>query len=195
MQEAAMVQASPSYKAAARNGQRQISRGWFIALGVPVTALGVFAAFNLLMATFASVFMLGVFMLAAGFFQVAHGFALRSWGAFAFWTLSGLLYLLAGAAVFYDPLFAMRLATLWIAVMLWLSGVLRLWIGVRDGELAGAHFVAASGLVSLLAAVLIGFGWPQNSPWVLGLLLACDLLWQGLTLLFVGIALGDGRSP
>lgn len=173
---------------------RPIPRGWFLALGLLVTVLGVFAASNLLVATFASVFMLGVFMIAAGFFQVAHGMALRGWRAFAFWTLSGLLYLLAGAAVFYDPLFAVRLATLWVAVMLWLSGILRLWIGVRDRDLAGAGWIAVSGLVSVAAAVLIGLGWPNNTVWVLGLLLACDLFFQGLTLLLVGFALGDDRQ-
>jgi uncharacterized membrane protein HdeD (DUF308 family) len=49
-----------------------------------------------------------------------------------------------------------------------------------------------SGLVTLLAGVIIALGWPINSLWVLGMFLAIDLVFQGWATIALGLALKRG---
>ena len=50
-------------------------------------------------------------------------------------------------------------------------------------------WLALSGLITLAAGLLIALGWPGNSLWILGLLLVFDLIFQGFSLIFLGLAL------
>lgn len=170
-------------------GRLPISRAGILALGAALAMLGGLAGANLFVATFASVFALGALMLIGALLQLGHAFAVRSWGPFWFWMLSGLLYFVAAMAVFWDPVFAVRMLTLLVASSLALSGLLRLWIGARDRQLEGPGWIAASGVISLLFGLGIVLTWPASSAWVLGLFLACDLLFQGLALLAMGTAM------
>ncbi|WP_448664689.1 HdeD family acid-resistance protein [Sphingomonas sp. CJ20] len=156
-------------------------------LGLLLLGLGIAAAANLFLATVAAIYYVGGMMIAAGVLQLVHAAGTRAWGL---WLLGGVLYLLAGVAVFLDPLFAAAVLTLMLAVSLGLSGIARLVFGVRSW-LPGSGWVAASGIASIAAALVIGSGWPVNAAWVLGMVLAIDLMFQGLALLIVAMA---GRS-
>lgn len=162
--------------------------GWFVALGIALIALGLLASADLFAATVATAYYVGILMFAGGVLQLTHAFASRGWGNVLFWLLSGLLYLLAGVSVFLDPLFAASFFTLMLAVFLGLSGLFRLWVGF-GARLSGRGWIIASGLASIAAAVVIAIGWPVNGLWVLGLILAIDLTFQGAALLFTGLTL------
>ena len=72
------------------------------------------------------------------------------------------------------------------------SGFVR--IGIALGARAhGWGWMLASGLISIAAAVLIAIGWPANAIWVLGFILAIDLLFQGTMLMFIGFTLKSRR--
>jgi len=46
-----------------------------------------------------------------------------------------------------------------------------------------------SGIAGIAAAVIIGLGWPINALWILGLMLAVDLIFQGVALLAIGFSI------
>jgi uncharacterized membrane protein HdeD (DUF308 family) len=158
---------------------------WFAGLGAALILLGICASANLFLATVATIYYVGALMLFGGILQILHAAGTRKWGI---WLLGGVLYLLAGIAMFNDPLFAAAFLTLLLAVSLGLSGVARLWFGMRI-DLAGRGWLIASGVASIAAAVLIGIGWPVNAVWILGLVLAVDLMFQGVALLGTGLAM------
>jgi uncharacterized membrane protein HdeD (DUF308 family) len=163
----------------------QASWRWFAGLGVALILLGLCASANLFLATVATIYYVGALMLFGGMLQIFHAAGTRKWGV---WLLGGILYLLAGLAVFNDPLFAAAFLTLLLAMSLGLSGMARLWFGMRVAP-AGRAWLIASGVASIAAAVIIGLGWPVNAIWILGLVLAVDLLFQGVALLGTGLAL------
>ena len=76
-----------------------------------------------------------------------------------------------------------------LAVALVASGLLRAWVGFSQQSQTGWGWVAASGVVTALAGLVIAMGWPVNSLWVLGMFLAIDLIFQGWSLIAVGLAL------
>lgn len=164
---------------------------WFVALGAMLTALGAIAALNLVLATVATTFLVAAMMFAGGIAQIVHAAGLRRRASVLAWLLAGILYLLAGAALIYDPLFAAAMLTLLLAAFLGASGLVRAAFAVVERP-AGWGWLVASGVLSMAAAAVIAMGWPVDTVWVLGLLLAVDLLVQGISVMFVGFALRPG---
>lgn len=162
--------------------------GWFAGLGAALMLLGFIASANLILATLAATYAVGALMFAGGILQLVHAFAVRRWAWSAFWTLSGLLYLAAAAVVLYDPLFAARLLTLLLAVALGASGVVRAGIAIAWRGY-GWGWMLMSGLISCALAAMIANSWPANVLWLLGLVLAVDLMVQGVMLMLIGFTL------
>ncbi|OVZ58455.1 hypothetical protein CDO44_14560 [Pigmentiphaga sp. NML080357] len=168
------------------------SWGWFVALGVLMLILGFVAGVYVLAATVASVLFVGVMMLVAGIGQLVQAWRVKGWRGFLLWTLSGLLYAIAGGLALYNPLAGAAVLTLLLGAFLIAAGVLRLWVWFQHRSQQGWGWLALSGVITLLAGLLVAVGWPANSLWILGLLLAIDLLFQGATLVMLGLALRRG---
>src|SRR5690606_38512867 len=163
--------------------------GWFVVIGIVLLVLGVLAFANLVIATVASVYFVGAMMLVGGAIQIVLAFRTRGWGRFALWLLGGILYALAGIVAFVDPLLASLALTLILAVSLIAVGVLRLWIGFEARPESGWGWIVAAGVVTLLTGIVIAIGWPVSGLWVLGLILAIDLIIQGWSHIAFGLAL------
>lgn len=175
---------------AGQAGKRSL---WFVVLGVIVFATGLFAAANLLVATFVSVLMVGVMMIIGGIAEIVHAFGVRTWGGFALWLLAGILYTAAGVLTFYNPLLASAIITLMIAASLIAAGAVRIVAGFTHRGSSGWGWVVFGGIVTLAVGLVILLRWPINSLWVLGLFLAVDLMLQGLS--YVTYGFGFKRSP
>ena len=170
-------------------GQVRSKWGWFVALGVAMLIFGGIAFGNLMIATVASVYWVGAMMLVAGIAELIHAFGVKTWGRFFYWLLSGVLYALAGIFAFINPLLASAVLTLLLACALFASGVLRTWVGLSHRPESGWGWIVAAGVITALAGVVIALRWPMNSLWVLGLFLAIDLIFQGWSLIALGLAL------
>jgi uncharacterized membrane protein HdeD (DUF308 family) len=169
--------------------QARAKWGWFVALGVLLLVVGGIAAANLMVATVASVFVVGSLMLIGGIGQIVHAFSVKDWGGFAWWLLSGILYAVSGVIAFMNPLLASAVLTLLLAASLLASGALRVWVGLKERPNGGWGWVVAGGAVTVLLGLIIAMGWPVNSLWVLGMFLAIDMIFQGWTFIAVGLAL------
>ena len=62
--------------------------GWIVALGTIYVLVGLIALYSVVMATVASVFVVGIMMLIAGVAEVINAFQVKSWGKFFLWTSS-----------------------------------------------------------------------------------------------------------
>ncbi|MCB5363713.1 HdeD family acid-resistance protein [Pusillimonas sp. CC-YST705] len=169
--------------------------GWFVGLGIVLLILGLIAAVYVISATLVSVLYVGILMLIGGIGQLVHAWRVdKGWPGFVFWSLSGLLYVAAGLIAIVFPITGAAMITLILGATLIAAGAFRLWVWFNNRGQSGWQWLAASGLISLLAGLLIAAGWPENSLWILGLLLAIDLAFQGWTLLFLGVALRRGHD-
>ena len=128
-------------------------------------------------------------MIVAGIVEIVHAFGVKTWGKFILWLLSGVLYIVAGYLAFSNPLLATAVLTLFLAISLLASGLVRIWIGITSKNLEGWGWVVAGGVVTAIAGLIIFSGWPVNSLWILGLFLAIDLIFQGITYIGFGLAL------
>lgn len=169
--------------------QLQLRWGWFIGIGLLLVVLGVLALGYAVFATLASVIFIATLMIIGGVGQLIHAWNIRSSSNFLLWSLAGLLYISAGVLGISNPIAGAAFLTVLLGGFLIAMGALRLWIWLQNRTQQGWKSLAISGFFSLLAGLLIAGGWPENSLFLLGMILAIDLLFQGWGLIGVGLAL------
>src|SRR5712692_5328150 len=135
---------------------------WFALLGIVLIAGGAFMLGHLAAATIVSAIFIGAAALVLGAFQIVKAFNTRRWSGALLNAGLGALYVFAGAVLWANPVAAAVSLTLLLAI---------------------------SGGVAILAGLVIFFGWPATGLWVLGLVLAIDVLFQGFAWLMFGFAL------
>ncbi|MCP3458858.1 MULTISPECIES: HdeD family acid-resistance protein [unclassified Bradyrhizobium] len=166
--------------------------GWIVALGVVYVIAGFIALGSVVIATVASVLVVGVMMIVAGVTEVIGAFQMKSWGKFLIWALLGVLYVIAGFLTFENPLFAAVLLTLFLGASLIASGVVRLFLAFSMKRESPWIWVALSAVITLLLGLLILARWPVNSVYILGLFLGIDLIFAGAGWLSLGFSLRRG---
>jgi uncharacterized membrane protein HdeD (DUF308 family) len=162
--------------------------GWFAVAGVLLLTLGLYAAVDVVVATAATVLLVGTLMVVAGIAQVVVAIRADRWQETLFSILAGVFYIVAGLLAFANPILASAVITILLAVTLLASGVARIAFGLRVRPSAGWGWTVAAGVVSLIAGALIAVGWP-GTIWVIGFILALDIAGQGGALLVTALAL------
>ncbi|PSO32569.1 hypothetical protein C7G41_10800 [Bradyrhizobium sp. MOS002] len=163
--------------------------GWIVALGVVYLIAGFVALGSVVMATVASVLVVGAMMIIAGAAEIIGAFQMKSWGKFVIWALLGVLYVIAGFLTFENPLFAAVLLTLFLGASLLASGAVRLFLAFSMKRESPWVWVALSGAITLLLGLLIVARWPVNSVYILGLFLGIDLIMAGAGWVSLGFSL------
>jgi len=162
---------------------------------------GFIALGSVVLATVASVLIVGIMMLMAGFAEMIGAFQFKSWGKFGLWMLLGALYIIAGVLTFENPLFAAAALTLALGIALIVSGGMRLVLafGMPRGSAWG--MVMLSGFITLLLGCMILARWPLSSLFTLGIFLGIDMIFAGVGWLSMGLAMRsippalDARAP
>ena len=163
--------------------------GWIVALGVVYLVAGVIALGSVVMATVATVYVVGIMMIIAGVFEVIHSFQIKTWGRFLFWLLLGVLYIIAGFTAFDNPLLTAVWLTLILGAALVASGIMRVFLGFNMKGGTPWGWVVASGLITLLLGIIILVHWPVSSLYVLGIFLGVDLVFAGASWIGLGFGL------
>jgi uncharacterized membrane protein HdeD (DUF308 family) len=167
--------------------------GWIVALGAVYVLAGIVALGSVMLATVASVLIVGVMMIIAGVAEVFSAFQVKSWGKFLLWALLGVLYIVAGFVTFENPLLAAVLLTLILGASLVASGVMRIILGFSMKREMPWIWVVLSGVITLLLGLLILAHWPVSSLYILGLFLGIDLVLAGASWMGLGLGLRRAR--
>lgn len=186
------AQVSGSFNAPPGLAPLRAKSGWIIALGVVYAVAGIIALGSVVMATVATVWVVGIMMLIAGVAEVINAFQIKSWGKFLFWLLLGMLYVIAGFITFENPLLAAALLTLFLGCALIASGVMRILLGFYMKSDMPWLGVVLSGVITFLLGLIILIHWPVSSLYVLGIFLGIDLIFAGAS--WIGIGLGLRRA-
>jgi uncharacterized membrane protein HdeD (DUF308 family) len=161
------------------------SRWQSILLGLILMLAGVFVLRNAVAATVVSAIVFGVSLLVSGLFEMVQSFWAPYW-SHRFWRLLlGALYAVGGAILVADPLAASVLLTLVFAAALIASGIARIYVAVTERD-RFSGLLLMSGIVGVLAGLVILAKWPLAGLWVFGLVVGIDLLVHGLWWLVSG---------
>lgn len=166
-----------------------VTADWFVRIGLGLFVTGGFAVIYLLAASIVTTLYIGILMLIGSGLHLVHAFKLQDRNHRLFWLVIGLLYAVSGALAYYNPLLNATTLTQLLAVMLAAVGIFRIVVGIAARGTRGAGLIAAGGALTLVIGAIIGIGWPVDGPWIFGLFLSLDLVFQGCALVAIGIAL------
>src|SRR5215470_13726488 len=163
--------------------------GWILALGIVYVIAGFVALGSVVMATVASVLVVGVMMIVAGVAEIISAWQCKGWGRFLLWALLGLLYIVAGFFTFENPLLAAVILTLLLGASLIASGIVRIFLAFSMKREQPWIWVLLSSIITLLLGLLILARWPVSSVYVLGIFLGLDLVMAGASWIGLSLAL------
>jgi uncharacterized membrane protein HdeD (DUF308 family) len=161
--------------------------GWFVALGLLLAAFGVVGLFLSGVFTAASVLLIGWLFVVGGAFEIGHAVVRRGWSGFWLDLLSGVLSVVVGVMIVNHPAAAAGFLTILIAVTFLVGGIFRLGLGVSTRNPYGGMLVL-HGLIGILLGIMILAEWPFTALWVIGTLVAIDMLVNGIRLMALGLA-------
>ena len=160
--------------------------GWFVALGVLLVLAGVAGIVLVGFMTLVSIMFIGWLMIFAGALEIAHAVWRRGWRGFALDLVSGLITLALGVLIVLMPGAAASALTLILGFLFLIGGALRAGLALTRWNPYGA-WTLLHGLVSMLLGVMILAGWPGSTVWVIGTLVAVDLIINGARLISLGL--------
>lgn len=162
--------------------------GWLLGLGILFIILGCVGLTTLVSLTLISVLFLGILLIIAGVSQIIDVFKSRRWRGAVWHGVIGLLYLLVGGVVIYDPFLASSFITALIAWLLIVIGIARLVMAfsLRHGD--GWAWLILAGCTAIILGIFILLQWPSSGLWILGMFIAVELLMNGCAYVFMALA-------
>lgn len=160
-----------------------MSRTLWLVIGVISILGGIFALFNPLGASFAAEQLAGFIFLFVGILQFIALFRAPSTSGKVLAALGGVLGVFIGIELLQNPMQGILTLTMAIAILFMATGLVR--VVVAFGLRGSAAFVPVliSGLISIALAILIFSGYPESSIYTLGVLLAIELISNGVSLM------------
>ena len=163
--------------------------GWFVGLGVLYVVLGTFGLVAVGPLSLASALLIAVLFLVGGVGQLIQAFRCAGWRSTAVHVAGAILYVVAGGMLLAQPLVGLVTITLVIGAIILAAGITRVVIALQHRPDEGWTWLAVSGVVGVLLGLMILAGLPGNALWVLGLLVAVELLMEGWSMVLMGLAL------
>lgn len=168
--------------------------GWFLALGLILTALGVVALGRMLFVTLASVVFFGWLLVIAGGIEGLQAFGQRRWGGFFLHLFGGILYVVVGLMVVANPSVSALSLTLILAVFFMVSGGFRI-VAALSMRFPEWRWLLVNGLVTLVLGLLIWKQWPVSGLWVIGLFIGIELIYTGVSWVLLSLAARRLTAP
>lgn len=164
----------------------------FVALGLVSIFLGAIAWMDAISVTLASTVFLGILFIIVGAIQIAHAFAVREWGGFLFSLLLGILYVVGGVLLIEEPATGSLVLTVFIAMCFVVAGTVRVVLALQNRAVPGWWLMLLGGLVTLAVGIMLYASLPWSGLWLVGTLIAVELIIAGVGWVQFGLALRRG---
>jgi len=165
-------------------------------IGTGVLSLlgGIIALLNPLAATLTAELLTGYLFIAIGVLMLLSIFADDSWGSRLLSLVLGLVILVIGVNLVSNPLQGVLRLTVVVALLMLFIGILRIFFAFRMPTAGLKAMLILSGIISLALGAMILSSFPFSAAVVLGILLAIELISNGISLIVLGLAARDRAS-
>lgn len=164
---------------------------WFLLLGAGLMIGGALMIALPLASSMAVTLVIALGFIVAGLLQIWHAFSVKEWGGFLWDIATGVIAVVGGLAVYFNPVVGTFTVTLVVAGILLAQGITQLLLAFRVRPHDGWGWLALAGLASLAAALCIWFEFPSSALWALGLLGGTAIMINGWS--YIAIALAARR--
>jgi uncharacterized membrane protein HdeD (DUF308 family) len=153
--------------------------GWFLALGILLTAFGVACIIYDVTATSATVLVFGWLLLISGAFAFFQSFTIGTWSGFFLFLLSALLRGFTGYLLVRYPVIGAETLTLVLGSFFIVGGLFRA-IGSGMAQFPRWGWAVFSGIISVVLGGVILWSMPTSSVWFIGFAIGVDLIVDGV---------------
>jgi uncharacterized membrane protein HdeD (DUF308 family) len=157
-------------------------------LGIAFIIFGLLAIIFPLATTIAAKVFIGWLFIISGGFQTWQSFSIREWGGFLWNLLIGVMYLIVGCWLAFDPFTGIIGLTVLLAITFIAQGVMEAAIANNLRPNQGWGWMMFSGLIGVLAGILIISGLPSTAVWAVGLMVGINMISSGFAFFTLGSA-------
>lgn len=162
--------------------------GWSIAVSLLMILAGILAIGLPLAAGIAVNIVVAWLLVFAGAAHLVFAWELRRIGGAIWQLLLGVLYIGVGVYVLAHPVAGLATLTLFLAVYLFLEGVLELILAFQVPTRQARGWLALDGVVTLILGFMIWRTWPASTEWAIGTLVGVSMIFSGTTRLMLSMA-------
>ena len=167
---------------------------WLVALGVALIVLGTILLGFPVVATLATVTVLGALILVGGVAEAVGAVWCREWSGFFVALLSGTLGVVIGLMLLGNPIRGGLTLTILLASFLFVGGIFRS-VAALAHRFEGRGWQLLSGVIDVVLGVMIWRELPMSGLTVIGLLVGISTLFRGVSWLMLGFALRRIPKP
>ena len=168
--------------------------GWVIVWGVALIVAGIVAIVEPAVAAVATALLLAWLFLISGIIELIYAYQQRAHDGLAWKVISGLISLALGIYMLAFPIASIASLALLIGAFLFASGVSSVLLAFKLRPRQGWGWVLFDGVLSIVIAIMIASGWPQNSIGFVGILVGFCLISGGVWRIMLGRALRAGAA-
>jgi uncharacterized membrane protein HdeD (DUF308 family) len=159
-----------------------------IVLGILTLLLGVLAITAPMISGMAVSMVVAFILIAAGICQTIFAFRAETFGGGILALLFGGFSIIAGGVMLARPLFGLASLTMVLVAYFLIDGVNQIAAAFRLRPTQGWGWMAFSGALAILLAILIWREWPLSGAWAIGVLVGIRLIMSGWAVIFLGTA-------
>jgi uncharacterized membrane protein HdeD (DUF308 family) len=168
--------------------------GWILGMGILLIVLGMLALATSILWTLVTMIFVGWLMIIGGVLQTLHAFSFKAWAGFFVDLLMGIFYTVVGVMVIAHPGATAIALTLMIAMLLIIGGIFRIAAAIAM-RFPHATWILIHGFINVALGVIILQDWPVSGLWVIGTFIGIDMLFNGWSLVMLGIGMKSLPKP
>jgi len=157
------------------------SWGWFLVLGILLTALGVVCVGTARTATTVSILVLGWVVIISAVVWLVNAFQAWSWSGFFVYLLNAIIRGVTGYLLLTHPNAGAEGITMLIASLFIVGGVFRT-TAASSIQFPRWGWTAVAGVISVALGVYLLANWSTTSTFFIGLAIGIDLIFDGTAL-------------
>lgn len=101
--------------------------------------------------------------------------------------LAAVVYGFTGGVMMYYTGQSLEMLTLLIGCALLVGGMIRLLVACSMFKAAGSAWRFFNAIISLILGAMVVYSWPESSLWLVGTIIAVEMIFSGWTLLFLAL--------
>jgi uncharacterized membrane protein HdeD (DUF308 family) len=165
-----------------------------VALGIALIVLATIMLGFPVVATLATVTVLGALIFVGGVAEAVGAFWCREWSGFFLALLSGILGIVIGLMLLGNPIQGGLSLSILLASFLFVGGIFRA-VAALAHRFEGWGWLLLSGVIDVALGVMIWRELPMSGLTIIGLLVGISTLFLGVSWLMLGFALKQIPKP
>lgn len=164
----------------------QNHRGLLIFEGFVFTTLGLLAVILPGISTLSTELFIGWLLIFGGGVLLYRTFKTRHAPGFIGSLLTGILYVVFGILLILFPIAGILSLTVLLTIFFIAEGIAKIILSFQLRPFRRWGWLLLNGILALILAYFIWAGWPGTAFWVLGLLVGINMIFFGISLIFLG---------